>query len=97
MTFNSKTAKIAGTIGKRGPAKIVPLKVREKMELLFEDMLDHLITHQEDLTMSERVKLLQNLSNYLVPKVTPIRDEETLQKLRERSEDRFSDEPDPRE
>ena len=60
-------------------------------------MLDHLITHQEDLTMSERVKLLQNLSNYLVPKVKPVRDDETLQKLRDRSEDRFSDEPDPRE
>lgn len=97
MPYNSETAKIAGAIGKRGPAKIVPLKVKEKMELLFEDMLDHLITHQEDLTMSERVKLLQNLSNYLVPKVKPIRDDETLQKLRERSENRFSDEPDPRE
>ena len=67
------------------------------MELLFEDMLDHLITHQEDLTMSERVKLLQNLSNYLVPKVKPIRDEETLQKLREINEKMFSNEPDPRE
>lgn len=97
MSFTPETAKIAGAISKRGPAKIVPLKVKEKMELLFEDMLDHLITHQEDLTMSERVKLLQNLSNYLVPKVKPIRDDETLQKLRERSENRFSDEPDPRE
>ena len=83
MSFNSETAKIAGALSKRGPARIVPLKVKEKMELLFEDMLDHLITHQEDLTMSERVKLLQNLSNYLVPKVKPIRDDETLQTLRE--------------
>ena len=97
MSFTPETAKIAGAISKRGPAKIVPLNVKEKMELLYEDMLDHLITHQEDLTMSERVKLLQNLSNYLVPKVKPIRDEETLQKLRERSENRFTDEPDPRE
>ena len=97
MTFNSKTAKIAGALSKRGPAKIVPLKVKEKMELLFEDMLDHLITHQEDLTMSERVKLLQNLSNYLVPKVKPIRDDETLQKLKEIKEKMFSNEPDPRE
>jgi len=97
MSFTPETAKIAGSLSKRGPAKIVPLNVKEKMELLYEDMLDHLITHQEDLTMSERVKLLQNLSNYLVPKVKPIRDDETLQKLRDRSEDRFSDEPDPRE
>jgi len=97
MPYNSETAKIAGALSKRGPAKIVPLNVKEKMELLYEDLLDHLITHQEDLTMSERVKLLQNLSNYLVPKVKPIRDEETLQKLREINEKMFSNEPDPRE
>ena len=97
MSFTPETAKIAGSLSKRGPAKIVPLNVKEKMELLYEDMLDHLITHQEDLTMSERVKLLQNLSNYLIPKVKPIRDEETLQKLRERSENLYSNEPDPRE
>ena len=97
MSFTPETAKIAGALSKRGPAKIVPLNVKEKMELLYEDMLDHLITHQEDLTMSERVKLLQNLSNYLIPKVKPIRDEETLHKLRERSENLFSNEPDPRE
>jgi hypothetical protein len=97
MPYNSETGKIAGALSKRGPAKIVPLNVKEKMELLYEDMLDHLITHQEDLTMSERVKLLQNLSNYLIPKVKPIRDDETLQKLKERSEKLFSNEPDPRE
>ena len=97
MSFTPETAKIAGSLSKRGPAKIVPLNVKEKMELLYEDLLDHLITHQEDLTMSERVKLLQNLSNYLIPKVKPIRDEETLQKLKERSQNLFSNEPDPRE
>jgi len=97
MPYNSETGKIAGALSKRGPAKIVPLNVKEKMELLYEDLLDHLITHQEDLTMSERVKLLQNLSNYLIPKVKPIRDEETLQKLKERSQNLFSNEPDPRE
>ena len=97
MSFTPETAKIAGALSKRGPAKIVPLNVKEKMELLYEDLLDHLISHQKDLTMSERVKLLQNLSNYLIPKVKPVRDEETLQKLRERSENLFSNEPDPRE
>ena len=97
MAYNSETGKIAGALSKRGPAKIVPLNVKEKMELLYEDLLDHLISHQKDLTMSERVKLLQNLSNYLIPKVKPVRDEETLQKLRERSENLFSNEPDPRE
>ena len=97
MAYNSETGKIAGALSKRGPAKIVPLNVKEKMELLYEDLLDHLISHQKDLTMSERVKLHQNLSNYLIPKVKPIRDEETLQKLRDISEKMFSNEPDPRE
>lgn len=31
--------------------------------------------------MSDRVKLVQSLSNYIIPKTKPIRDEETLEKL----------------
>ena len=37
--------------------------------------------HQEDLSMSDRVKLLQSLSNYILPKTKPIRDEFTLTNL----------------
>jgi len=33
MTYNSETGKIAGAISKRGPARIVPLEVKEKIEL----------------------------------------------------------------
>ena len=41
--------------------------------------------HQEDLSMSDRVKLLQSLSNYLLPKTKPVRDDITLEKLEERN------------
>ena len=95
MKFNSETAKIAGEKSKRGPSKIIPLNIKEKMQLLYEDVLDHLILHQEELSMSDRVKLIQNLSNYLVPKTKPVRDEFTIEKLKVRNQDPFTDEPDP--
>ena len=42
------------------------------MEILYEGVLDHLIMHQVDLSMSDRVKLLQSLSNYLLPKTKSV-------------------------
>ena len=96
MSFNSHTAKLAGQKGKRGPAKKLEPNIKEKMELLYESVLDHLIMHQEDLSMSDRVKLLQSLSNYLLPKTKPIRDEFTLEKLTKRSKSWFDNKgPDP--
>ena len=96
MSFNSETAKLAGQKGKRGPAKKLDPNIKEKMELLYESVLDHLIMHQEDLSMSDRVKLLQSLSNYLLPKTKPVRDEFTLEKLVERNkEDLWTNSPDP--
>ena len=38
------------------------------MELLYEEMLDHLITHQDELSNSDMVRLVQSLSHYLHPK-----------------------------
>ena len=84
MAFNSETASIAGQKGKRGPSKILDPNIKEKMEILYEGVLDHLIMHQEDLSMSDRVKLLQSLSNYIIPKTKPVRDDITLEKLEER-------------
>jgi len=55
------------------------------MEILYEGVLDHLIMHQEDLSMSDRVKLLQSLSNYILPKTKPVRDDITLEKLEDRN------------
>ena len=84
MSFNSETAKAAGEKSRRGPAKVLDPNIKEKMEILYEGVLDHLIMHQDELSMSDRVKLLQSLSNYLLPKTKPVRDEYTLDKLEER-------------
>jgi len=84
MSFNSETAKAAGEKSKRGPSKVLDPNIKEKMEILYEGVLDHLIMHQDELSMSDRVKLLQSLSNYLLPKTKPVRDEYTLDKLEER-------------
>ena len=85
MPFNSDTAKLAGQKGKRGPSRTLDPNIKEKMEILYEGVLDHLIMHQEDLSMSDRVKLLQSLSNYLLPKTKTVRDDITLEKIEERN------------
>ena len=81
MPFNPETAKAAGQKSKRGPSKLLDPNIKEKMEILYEGVLDHLIMHQEDLSMSDRVKLLQSLSNYILPKTKPVRDEFTFENL----------------
>lgn len=81
MPFNSETAKIAGQKGKRGPSKTLDPNIKEKMEILYEGVLDHLIMHQSELSMSDRVKLLQSISNYLLPKTKSVRDEFTVVKF----------------
>jgi len=96
MPFNSETAKLAGQKGKRGLSRILDPNIKEKMEILYEEVLDHLIMHQSELSMSDRVKLLQSLSNYLLPKTKSVRDEFTLEKLVEREkEGMWSKSPDP--
>jgi hypothetical protein len=84
MPFNSQTAKLAGQKGKREPSKTLDPNIKEKMEILYEEVLDHLIMHQADLSMSERVKLLQSLSGYILAKTKPIRDQFTIQELIDR-------------
>jgi hypothetical protein len=85
MPFNPETAKAAGQKSRRGPSKLLDPNIKEKMEILYEGVLDHLIMHQEDLSMSDRVKLLQSLSNYLLPKTKTVRDDITLEKIEERN------------
>ena len=65
MPFNPESAKAAGQKSKRGPSKLQDPNIKEKMEILYEGVLDHLIMHQEDLSMSDRVKLLQSLFQLL--------------------------------
>ena len=89
--FKTGIEKAAGQKSKRGPSKLLNPNIKEKMEILYEGVLDHLIMHQEDLSMSDRVKLLQSLSNYILPKTKSVRDEFTIQKLTEREDTDFMD------
>ena len=95
MSFTPETAKIAGSKSKRGPAKILPPSTKEKLNILYEGLLDDLIVNQNELSNSEKIKLVQIISNYIVPKTKPVRDEVTLEKIRERNKDHFTEEPDP--
>ena len=95
MSFTPETAKAAGEKSKRGPAKVLPPSTKEKLNILYDDMLDDLIINQKNLSYSEKIKLVQIISNYIVPKTKPIRDEVTLEKIKERNSDHFTNEPDP--
>ena len=68
MAFTSENGRIAGQKSKRGKAKKFEPNIKEKMELLYEEVLDHLIMYQDELSNSDRVRLVQSLSNYLLPK-----------------------------
>jgi hypothetical protein len=68
MSFDPNSAKKAGRKSKRGPAKKDEPSFKEKMELLYEKVLDDLLINQEKLTKTEWVKLFVTLSNYIFPK-----------------------------
>jgi hypothetical protein len=68
MPFDKKSAKLAGKKSKRGPAKKDDPSIKEKMEMLYEKVLDDLLINQYNLTKTERVKLFVTLSNYIFPK-----------------------------
>ena len=96
MPFDPKSAKKAGKKSKRGPAKKDALSIKEKMEMLYEKVLDDLLINQEKLTKTERVKVFVTLSNYIFPKTKSVRDKFTLDKLKEIDTQGFYDrDPDP--
>ena len=97
MPFDKESARLAGQKSKRGPAKKLEPNIKEKMELLYEEVLDHLIMHQDELSNSDRVRLVQNLSNYILPKMKSARDEFTYEKVKEIEGDMWNNDPDPRE
>ena len=57
MPFDPNSAKKAGKKSKRGPAKKEGPSIKEKMEMLYEKVLDDLLVNQEKLTKKERVNL----------------------------------------
>ena len=95
MPFDSNSAKKAGKISKRGPAKKEKPSIKEKMEMLDEKVLDDLLINQDKLTKTERVKVFVTLSNYIFPKTKSVRDKFTLEKLKEKNEDLFNQDPEP--
>lgn len=62
MTFDSKSAKKAGKKSKRGPVIKQEPSIKEKMELLYEKVLDDLLKNQDKLTKTE---LMYDISNEL--------------------------------
>ena len=96
MPFNSESARAAGKKSKRKSLKKDPSTIKEKMELLYEKVLDDLLANQEKLTKTERVKLFVTLSGYIFPKTKPVRDKFTLEQLKEISNQGWMDkDPDP--
>ena len=96
MPFDSNSAEKAGKKSKRGPAKKEEPSIKEKMELLYEKVLDDLLKNQEKLTKTERVKLFVTLSNYIFPKTKSVRDKFTLEQLKDIDKNGWMDNsPDP--
>ena len=95
MPFDPKSAKKAGKNLKEDLQKKKGPSIKEKMELLYEKVLDDLIINQEKLTKTERVKVFVTLSNYIFPKTKSVRDKFTLEQLKEKREDHFNQDPDP--
>ena len=93
MPFDPDSAKKAGKKSKRGPAKKQEPSIKEKMELLYEKVLDDLLVNQDKLTKTERVKLFVTLSGYLFPKNKPIEEKKAPEKTFFKLADLVSFEP----
>jgi hypothetical protein len=81
MPFNPESARKAGTKSKRGPAKDVPVKTQ--MMLLFEDLIQDLIKNKEKLSIQQKIRVVQMLSNYIVPKTKSVEDDFTKQQKKD--------------
>jgi len=96
MPFDPKSAKKAGKKSKRGPSKKEESTIKQKMELLYEEILDELLLNQKSLTKTERVKLFVTLSNSIFPKTKSVRDQFTIKQLKKIDKQGYMDrDPDP--
>ena len=66
MPFNSRTASLAGKKSRRGKSRITP-SIKDKMDLVVSENLDHLLGHMDELSNSERIRLIQVLLSYVKP------------------------------
>ena len=78
MPFNPESARKAGSKSKRGPIKPPPVKT--KMVQLFEDLIADLLKNKDKLSIQQKIRIVQLLSNYIVPKTKSVVDDETLDK-----------------
>lgn len=78
MPFNPESARKAGSKSKRGPVKPPPVKT--KMVQLFEDLIADLLKNKDKLSIQQKIRIVQLLSNYIVPKTKSVVDDETLDK-----------------
>ena len=67
MPFNSDTARQAGKKSRRGKSKLTP-NIQDKLDLLASENLDYLLSHLDELSNSQRIKLTQILLSYTAPK-----------------------------
>ena len=80
MPFNSNTGSKCWKETKTGSSQKNRTNIKQKMELLYEKVLDDLLANfKHKLTKTERVKLFVVLSGYIsFPKTKAVRDEFTL-------------------
>jgi hypothetical protein len=81
MPFDQESARKAGSKSKRGPTKDVPVKTQ--MMLLFEDLIQDLIKNKEKLSIQQKIRVVQMLSNYIVPKTKSVEDDFTKQQKKD--------------
>ncbi len=81
MPFNPESARKAGSKSKRGPTKDVPVKTQ--MMLLFEDLIQDLIKNKEKLSIQQKIRVVQMLSNYIVPKTKSVENDFTKQQKKD--------------
>ena len=65
MPFDPNSAKKAGKKSKRGPAKKEGPSIKEKMEMLYEKVLDDLLINQDKLTKTFTRSVLVSFSWFI--------------------------------
>ena len=95
MPFDSESAKEAGKKSKRPPSPRMDPSIKEKLDLLYEELLDDLLVNIKSLSKQEKIRLFLSISNYILPKNKSVRDKFTLEKLDKK--DKWDDSEDPRQ
>ena len=94
MLFDSESAKEAGKKSKRPPSPKMDPSIKEKLDLLYEDLLDDLLMNSKSLSKNDNIRLFLAISNYVLPKNKSVRDKFTLHKLD--TKDMWNNSTDPR-